>query len=229
MPEPVHTQKLPAQPHGTKLFAAVASTCPSAHPTASQPSPPEGLGTLAISPHTFHQPMRCRYSDPMETALASWGEFNVAIAGAGAALGGLLIVALSVNIKQIAESRGLAARAGAAISALILGVVLACAALIPDQPLWAFGVEVLIGVLMGGVIAVLAARAILQDDSPGRPRKWDKQHIASFVFPLAIYLVGGVLLVLSVPAGLLVVALATIVALIGAVVFSWVALVEILR
>jgi hypothetical protein len=165
----------------------------------------------------------------MESALASWGEFNVAIAGAGAALGGLLIVALSVNIKQIAESRGLAARAGAAISALILGVVLACAALIPDQPLGAFGIEVLVGTLAGGVIAALAARAILQDDTPGNRHNWDIQHIASFVFPLVMYAAGGVLLLLSMPAGLLVLALATIVALIGAVLFSWVALVEILR
>lgn len=165
----------------------------------------------------------------METALASWAEFNVAIAGAGAALGGLLIVALSVNIKQIAESRGLAARAGAAISALILGVILACVALIPNQPLWVFGTEVLTGALAGGVVAALAGRAILQDGSPESRRDWDTQHIASFVIPLVIYSVGGVLLVLSVPAGMLVVALATIVALIGAVIFSWVALVEILR
>jgi hypothetical protein len=178
---------------------------------------------------TYRQPSMCRYPKRMESALASWGRCNAAIAGAGAALGGLLIVALSVNIKQIAESRGLAARAGAAISALILGVVLACAALIPDQPLWAFGIEVLVGTLIGGVIAALAARAIMQDESPERPRNWDTQHIASFVLPLVIYAVGGVLLVLTLPAGPLVVAVATIVALVGAVVFSWVALVEILR
>lgn len=177
----------------------------------------------------FRWPRTCRYPTRMDSALASWGEFNVAIAGAGAALGGLLIVALSVNIKQIAESRGLAARAGAAISALILGVVLACMALIPDQPLWAFGIEVLAGTLAGGVIAALAARAILRDDTPGRPRNWDTQHIVSFVIPLVIYAAGAVLLLLSMPAGLLVVALATIVALIGAVIFSWVALVEVLR
>ncbi|MBT2585135.1 hypothetical protein [Arthrobacter sp. ISL-95] len=165
----------------------------------------------------------------MESGLESWGEFNVAIAGAGAALGGLLIVALSVNIKQIAESRGLAARAGASISALILGVVLSCAALIPGQELRGFGVVVLLGALSGGVIAVLAARAILGDDTPGHPHRWDAQHIASFVFPLVIYALGGVLTVLSVPVGLVVVAFGTIIALIGAVVFSWVALVEILR
>jgi len=54
----------------------------------------------------------------MEEPFASWSEFNVAVAGAGAALGGLLIVALSVNIQKIAESRGLAARAGASIGSL---------------------------------------------------------------------------------------------------------------
>ncbi len=165
----------------------------------------------------------------MESGLESWGEFNVAIAGAGAALGGLLIVALSVNIKQIAESRGLAARAGASISALILGVVLSCTALIPGQELWTFGVVVLLGALAGGAIAFLAARAVLGDDTPGHSHRWDTQHIASFVFPLVIYAVGGVLTALSLPAGLVIVAFGTIIALIGAVVFSWVALVEILR
>ena len=165
----------------------------------------------------------------MDAALEPWSEFNVAIAGAGAALGGLLIVALSVNIKQIAESRGLAARAGAAVAALILGVVLACLALIPDQALWAFGIEVVVGTLGCGVIAALAARAIVQDRTPGTLHKYDAGHIASFLVPLVVFAVGGVLLVFGLPAGLLVVAIATIVALIGAVVFSWVALVEILR
>jgi hypothetical protein len=165
----------------------------------------------------------------MESALASWSEFNVAIAGAGAALGGLLIVALSVNIRQIAESRGLAARAGAAVAALILGVVLACAALIPDQELWAFGLEVLIGTLGAGAIAVLAARAILQDETRAELHRYDAGHIISFVLPLVVYAVGGVLLVVLEPVGLVIVALGTIIALIGAVIFSWVALVEILR
>ena len=165
----------------------------------------------------------------MDAPLESWTEFNVAIAGAGAALGGLLIVALSVNIKQISESRGLAARAGAAVAALILGVVVACAALIPAQALWVYGIEVLIGTAGCGALAVLAARAIIGDESRGAFHRYDAQHIASFVLQLVIFAVGSVLLVLSNPAGLVAVALGTIVALIGAVVFSWIALVEILR
>ena len=176
----------------------------------------------------------------MDAQLEPWAEFNVAIAGAGAALGGLLIVALSVNIKQIAESRGLAARAGAAIAALILGIVLACAALVPGQALWAYGIVTLVGTAIGVVIAVLAARAILRDQAvfdalekrdPERAEfhRWDVQHIVSFVAPLAIFAVGGVLGVLSSPAALYFVAIGTIVALIGAALFSWIALVEILR
>ncbi|GAA1448425.1 hypothetical protein [Leifsonia poae] len=165
----------------------------------------------------------------MDAALASWSEFNVAVAGAGAALGGLLIVALSVNIRQIAESRGLAARAGAAISALILGVVLACAALIPGQALVVYGVEVLVGTAAGAVIAVLAARAITGDQAADAYHRYDTGHIASFTLPLAIFAVGGVLLVFSLTAGLVLVAIGTFTALIGAVVFSWVALIEILR
>jgi hypothetical protein len=108
-------------------------------------------------------------------------------------------------------------------------VVLACVALIPDQALWSFGLEVLIGTLGAGAIAVLAARAIVQDQTRGALHRYDAGHIISFVLPLVVYAAGGVLLVLLQPAGLVVVALATIIALIGAVVFSWVALVEILR
>lgn len=165
----------------------------------------------------------------MDAALAPWAEFNVAIAGAGAALGGLLIVALSVNIKQIAESRGLAARAGAAVAALILGIVLACVALFPGLTLAAFGVVTLVGTVIGVVIAVLAGRAIVHDPARAEYHRFDVQHIASFVLPLVIFAVGGVLAVLSLPAALYLVAIGTIVALLGAALFSWIALVEILR
>ncbi|MGJ4845635.1 MULTISPECIES: hypothetical protein [unclassified Leifsonia] len=165
----------------------------------------------------------------MDAQLEPWAEFNVAIAGAGAALGGLLIVALSVNIKQIAESRGLAARAGAAVAALILGIVLACVALIPGQALWGYGIVTLVGTAIGVVIAVMASRAIVHDPGGAEYHRYDVQHIVSFVLPLVIFAVGGVLGVLSLPAALYLVAIGTIVALLGAALFSWIALVEILR
>jgi hypothetical protein len=165
----------------------------------------------------------------MVGAFEEWSEFNVAVAGAGAALAGLLIVALSVNIKQIAESRGLAARAGAAVAALILGVVLCCAALIPGQVLWGYGVQVLVLTALCFVIAGYAARAVLADPTRGEYHRFDIPVIALFVVPLVLFAVGGVLLAASVSGGLVWVAAGSIVAVVGAIAFSWIALVEVLR
>ncbi|MEY9852592.1 hypothetical protein ABH923_002270 [Leifsonia sp. EB41] len=159
-----------------------------------------------------------------------WSEFNVAVAGAGAALGGLLIVALSVNIRQIAESRGLAARAGASIATLILGVALSCAALIPGQVPWGFGVQVVVGTLIGGFVAVRSSIAIRRDSATTGYGRYDAERISLFTVPLLLDLAGGVLLLSGVAAaGLVLVAVATILAIVTTVVFSWVALVEVLR
>lgn len=166
----------------------------------------------------------------MTPQFEAWAAFNTAVAGAGAALGGLLIVALSVNIKQIAESRGLAARAGASIASLILGVALCCLALIPGQSTVGFGVQVLVGALACGVVAALAARAIRHDETRAGYHQYDASQIVPFVIPLLAYLTGGVLLLAAVPAvGLVLVAVATILAIIATVLFSWVALIEVLR
>lgn len=166
----------------------------------------------------------------MTPTFEEWAAFNTAVAGAGAALGGLLIVALSVNIKQIAESRGLAARAGASIASLILGVALCCLALIPGQDAIGFGVQVLVGSLACGVVAVLAARAIRQDESRAGFHQYDASQIVPFVVPLLTYFAGGVLLLIAEPGvGLVLVGVATILAIIATVLFSWVALVEVLR
>jgi hypothetical protein len=166
----------------------------------------------------------------MTPEFEQWAAFNTAVAGAGAALGGLLIVALSVNIKQIAESRGLAARAGASISALILGVIVCCLALIPGQEQIGFGVQVLVGSLVCGVLAVLAIRAIRKDDSRAMFHRYDLGNIVPFALPLVFFVIGGVLLVGAAGiGGLVFVAIGTLLAIVGTVLFSWVALVEVLR
>lgn len=162
--------------------------------------------------------------------LEGWSEFNVAVAGAGAALGGLLIVALSVNIRQIAESRGLAARAGASIATLILGVALSCAALIPGQVAWGYGLQVLGGTAVCGVVAVRSSVAIRADSKATGYGRYDAERIAVFTLPLVFDLVGGVLLLgIASSVGLVMVAIATILAIVTTVLFSWVALVEVLR
>lgn len=167
----------------------------------------------------------------MEEPFASWSEFNVAVAGAGAALGGLLIVALSVNIKTIAESRGLAARAAASIAGLILGVALACAALIPGQGSVGYGVQVLIGTALCAIVVVRSALAVKRDAVQTGFGRYTAERVALFALPPAVFAVGGLLLVLAPhwPLGLILVAVGTILAIVTTVLFSWIALVEVLR
>ncbi|WP_285114698.1 hypothetical protein [Leifsonia sp. fls2-241-R2A-40a] len=167
----------------------------------------------------------------MGEPFAAWSDFNVAVAGAGAALGGLLIVALSVNIQKIAESRGLAARAGASIAALILGVALCCAALIPGQVTWVYGIQVLIGTALCAVVVARSALTVHRDAVSTGYARFSAERIAMFAVPPAVYAIGGVLLI-GVPGsslGLVFVGAGTLLAIVTTVLFSWVALVEVLR
>lgn len=163
----------------------------------------------------------------METQLEGWSEFNVAVAGAGAALAGLIIVAMSVNIAEILKAETLPARAGASIGALLLGVAVSCLALIPGHAVWLIGVEVLVGALLVWKLQWTAVRAIAHEQRQqvtGRALK-----ILISVIPILLFSVGGVVLTIGAPEGYVWIAAGIVMAIVGAVLFSWVALVEILR
>jgi len=164
----------------------------------------------------------------MDTALPGWSDFNVAVAGAGAALAGLLIVAMSVNITRILEAQTLPARAGASIGALVLGLAAACLALVPGQPVWLLGLEVLAGAVLAWVLEAFAVRAILRERGQGGPAGRAGKVLAG-VLPPAAFTVGGLLLAAGNANGYTWVAAGSVLAIIGSVLFSWVALVEILR
>ena len=51
-----------------------------------------------------------------------WTDFGVAAAGATAALAGLLIVAISVNVKQIIASKSAVHGARATVASLVLAI-----------------------------------------------------------------------------------------------------------
>ena len=75
---------------------------------------------------------------------AEWHDLFVAVAGAAAALAGLLFVALSINLKQILAAPMLAMRAAAALATLILAVVAAILILVPGQHRAILGLELLV-------------------------------------------------------------------------------------
>jgi modulator of FtsH protease len=163
----------------------------------------------------------------MESALEGWSEFNVAMAGATAALAGLIIVAMSVNIAEIMKAPTLPARSAASIGTLVLAIVASLVCLIPGQPLWAIGVEVLAGTAIAVVFEVAAIRRIVADEQapPGSaPAK-----IAVGVLPLAAFAVGSVALMTGQGWGIGLLAAGCILAIVGSVIIAWVVLVEILR
>ena len=62
-----------------------------------------------------------------------WSEFFLATAGAAAALAGLIIVAMTTNIRTVLSIPAMPSRAGATIASLVLIVVCTAAGLIPGQ------------------------------------------------------------------------------------------------
>jgi hypothetical protein len=85
-----------------------------------------------------------------------WSDFGVAAAGAGAALAGLLFVALSINLDRILAGYRLTARAGSTLIMLSAPLVIALLLLIPGQSDVALGWElVVVGVAVGSGLAAL--------------------------------------------------------------------------
>jgi len=162
----------------------------------------------------------------MIDALEGWSEFSVAVAGAAAALAGLIIVAMSVNIERILATRSVPARAAAAIGALVLAVAAACLMLVPARPVWLLGIEMLIGAAVVWVLWAVMLRAVLADRAGNRP-------VAARVVPAALapvlFTATGGLLVAGAASGLYWLAAASVISIVAGVVVSWVALVELLR
>ena len=164
----------------------------------------------------------------MAESLEAWTDFNVAMVGATTALAGLLIVAMSVNISAIVASPALPARAAASIGTLTLAIVAGAIGLVPGQPAWAHGLEVLAGLVVVLALEVHAVRLLAAES--GRKPSERAGKIVSGALPLGPFAVGAVLLLLGAPAaGLAWLAAGCVLAIVGGILFSWVALVEVLR
>lgn len=159
--------------------------------------------------------------------LESWNDFNVALAGATAALAGLVIVAASVNIGAIVKERSLTARLGAAVATLVLALLLSMTGLVPSIGPTVYGIVVLGTTAIATVFQAAAARSVFANHDPAN-RMRALKAIIGFA-PLAAYGAGGVLLVSGSSAGLIPLAAGALLAIISGLLVSWVALVEVLR
>lgn len=160
--------------------------------------------------------------------LEGWHDFSVAAAGAAAALAGLIMVAISVNIKEIITLPGLPARAGATIASVVVVVVAALVILIPEQSALALGLQLIAFAVAGTGFQIPAVRAIHQAQQ-GAPVLAKSLNSVLLVTQLLWVAVGGVIVALGSPDGLSFVAVGFVVIVITSMLNAWVLMVEILR
>ncbi|WBB70065.1 hypothetical protein [Micromonospora sp. WMMD812] len=160
--------------------------------------------------------------------VASWEGFALALVGAAAVLAGLVFVAVSINIDRILAIRGLPGRAGESVI-LFLAVLCECAfVLIPNQPVSALGLELLVAGLLvwavGVAIAVPGLRGPTRQPASWRLTRLIGVHLATVPAALA-----GASLLGWLPGGLYWLAGAVLTALVVATGNAWVLLVEVVR
>lgn len=158
-----------------------------------------------------------------------WTNFMITAAEAGAALTGLVIVAISVNIAKILSYTHLPARAGATVGTLILVVVVGMAALVP-QSIEALGAEVTCFAVFSWLLQVHAARQMVAARREHhRPLLEMARGIALGQIQTLPFIPGGILLSASHVFGLYWIAVGVIAVFIFSTFNAWVLLVEILR
>ncbi|HEY0119498.1 MAG TPA: hypothetical protein VGC04_12025 [Cellulomonas sp.] len=161
--------------------------------------------------------------------LGGWSEFFVAVAGAAAALAGLVIVAISVNVGQILTYPQLPSRAAATVASLVLALLVAISGLAP-QPSLAFGIEAAVLGAAVWVLHLVSGRTALRLNRVARrPLQEAVRVIVQGQLHALPVVVGGVLVAAGVHGGLFVV-FGGIVAIFALTMLdAWVLLVEILR
>lgn len=165
----------------------------------------------------------------MTSVLGAWINFFSTVAESAATLTGLVIVAVSVNLQKILSYKHLPARAFGAIGALVIVMIMAMLALVP-QPLFAYAVELALAAVLGWFMHVRTASLVFKGHAElGRPLS---ERIALLAFgqaQLVPLTIGAGMLCLGHPTGLYFVAATVVASLIVSVINAWVLLVEILR
>jgi hypothetical protein len=164
----------------------------------------------------------------MDQVGAAWANFYIAEVGATAALTGLIIVAVSINLQHILSFPQLPGRA-AEMLIMLVGSLLTCSfGLMPGQSLQMFGGELLgIGLVMTAAPIFIQARQLhILKTQPLTWWLW--RHLIGLSAGVPV-LVGGCYLLAGSSVGLYWVAAGVLATLAATVWSAWVLLIEILR
>jgi modulator of FtsH protease len=159
---------------------------------------------------------------------AQWHDLFVAVAGASAALLGLLFVAVSINLERILSYEGLPERALETLTLLLGVLIVSIVGLMPGQSHVALGLVLLVtaGVVTGVVLRLPAPRA---EDTGREPTQWRLSRLGVRLMGTVPLLIGSLSVLFEAGGGLYWIAAGVVLAIVGAVANAWVLLVEILR
>jgi modulator of FtsH protease len=163
-----------------------------------------------------------------QLVLGSWRTFFSTQAGVAAALTGLVFVALSINLKQILGSPGLAGRAGEALLLLLLPVLVGLAGVLPQTGVRPFGAE-LLGLGLVDWAAVTAIVITGRKAAASRPLPEFASRAVVAEVAVIPTVVAGAILLAGHTGGLWWQAVGTGLCIAAGVGDGWVLLVEILR
>jgi len=156
-----------------------------------------------------------------------WHDMFVAMAGAAAALTGLIFVAVSINLERVLKFPALPPRAVETLSILVGLLVLSVFVLIPGQSLTALGAEILVlGVALG---AVLLVKRLRLPRAAGQPRTWTVTPVVVILAATLPMAAAGISVLVRGGGGLYWLVAALILGFAGAVLNAWILLVEIHR
>jgi hypothetical protein len=150
-----------------------------------------------------------------------WQSFAVMVGGASGALTGLLFVAVSLNAARIAEHRALRASAAQTLVLFLVPLVMAADLLVPGQPGWVLGVE-LIATGLGASLSLLVTgrhRHVVSETDQNLAGIFDRRD--TNVIVMLLFVAGGAILVAGVAAGLYLLLPASLIAFISGVLNAW--------
>jgi modulator of FtsH protease len=161
--------------------------------------------------------------------LTDWTDFLVAAGGAAAALAGLVIVAVSVNIDRILKYKQLPARAAATVGSLVMALLASLVALAP-QPRLALGLEVVAFSVPLWLLHAYAGRvSLIADRENHRPKYEALLEIARGQLQALPFFVGGLLFTFDVGAAVYLLLTGVLATFVLSMYETWILLVEILR
>jgi len=160
--------------------------------------------------------------------MSDWSDFYVAVAGASAALTGLIFVGVSISLTKILSIKGLPDRALLSLLLLLNVLINSILFLIPEQATKTLGIEVLI-------VGIIAYATILQLDLRIFKNKQKQLKLPSALYFIIDhvatipFIIGGIALTAGWTNGAYWVIPAILFSIVKAVLDGWVLLVEINR